>query len=320
MELNARTLVIGGSGVVGTGIVDALTSARMPVDVLDLSPPASNHAPARAEVGVIVGDIKRADMLERVAGYGNVVVGFGRLGRGLTEQPADGWLLNLDATLRVIEAARTGGCRRFVFLSSAMVYDRGGPTGQLSGSIAEDAPLRGRCIYTHSKLAIEHALACAVAAGLAPTLILRPFTVFGPGPLRGEAGHLVGRWLELARAGEPLTVQGDGSQTIDLVPSSVLGAACVRFMDEDDPPPLRILNGTCGQPLTIRGLAELFDAQFPGLGIRTMPVPANTVPPSQTWGDATALQRYLGPDKPLPDPIESMRAFLRDASMASRDR
>ena len=311
MEFSTRTLVIGGHGVVGTGIVDGFLAARMPVDVLDLSHSAGIDDPARANVGFIAGDIRNADVLAQVGKYGQIVVAFGRLGRGLTEQPADGWLLNVDATLQVIAAARTGRCRRFVFLSSAMVYDRGGPTGQMAGSITEDAPLRGRCIYSHSKLAIEHALACAVAAGLAPTLILRPFTVFGPGPMRGEAGHLVGRWLELARAGEPLTVQGDGSQTVDLVPSSVLGAACVRFVSEQDPPPLRVLNGTCGQPMAIRRLAELFQARFPGLGVVSTPVPANTVPPSQTWGDPTALQRYLG--TALPDPIESMHAFLANA-------
>lgn len=314
MELSTKTLVIGGRGVVGTSIVDALVAARMPVDVLDLSASASS---AGAEVGAIEGDVRDADVLGQVAEYGQLVVAFGRLGRGLAEQPADGWQLNLDATLRVIAAARTGRCRRFVFFSSAMIYDRGGPTGQLSGPITEDAPLRGRCIYTHSKLAVEHALACAVAAGLAPTLILRPFTVFGPGPLRGDAGHLVGRWLELARAGKPLTVQGDGSQTVDLVPSSVLGAACMRFVSEREPPPLRVLNGTCGRPMTIHGLAELFGAQFPGLGIESTPVPASTVPPSQTWGDPTALQRYLGAGLPLPDPTESMRAFLRDATLSS---
>jgi UDP-glucose 4-epimerase len=308
MDFSGRTLVIGGHGAVGTGIVDTLLAAQMPVDVLDLSPSSIE----RAGVGFIEGDIRDADVLGRVGGYGKIVVSFGRLGRGLAEQPADGWLLNLDATMRVIAAARTGHCRRFVFLSSAMVYDRGGSTGQLSGSIAEDAPLRGRCLYTHSKLAIEHALACAVAAGLAPTLILRPFTVFGRGPLRGEAGHLVGRWLELARAGQALTVQGDGSQTVDLVPSSVLGAACVRFLSEQDPPPLRVLNGTCGRPMTIRSLADLFAVHFPGLGIESMPIPASTVPPSQTWGDPTALRRYLGAD--LPDPIESMHAFLGDHS------
>lgn len=308
----SRTVVIGGSGVVGTGIVSALVEAGMEVDVLDLTPPDC----ADPRVGFIEGDVRDPSLASRIAEHETIVVAFGRLARGLSEQPADAWQLNVEATLRLLAATRGGGrCRRFVFVSSAMVYDRGGPTGQLSGSICEDAPVRGRCIYSHSKLAVEHAIACAVAAGHAPTLVLRPFTVFGPGPMRGAAGHLVGRWLELARAGAALTIHGDGSQTVDLVPSSVLGAACLRFVGEAEPPPLRVLNGTCGRPLAIRALAELFCERFPGLGVEFTPMPAGTVPPSQTWGDATALSHYLGPASALPDPSAAMRVFLQQVEL-----
>lgn len=296
------TIVLGGSGVAGTGIVAALLDADVDVDVIDLQPPSRSHPRLR----FIEADLRDDATIEGIADYEHVVVAFGLLARGLSEQPDAALRFNLDLTLRVAQAARRGACRRFVFLSSAMVYDR----THASGALSEDAAVRGRCLYTHSKLAVEHTLHCAVAAGLPPTLILRPFTIFGPGPLRGAAGHLIGRWLELAAAGEALTIYGDGTQTVDLVPSAVLGAACVRLLEESEPPPLRVLNGTCGQPLSIGALADLFRASLPGVRVCSVEAPQSSTPSSQTWGDGCALQAYLA--TPLPDPARSISAFLRE--------
>lgn len=290
--------MLGGSGVAGTGIVEALIAGGESVDVIDL------RAPEVGEARFIEADLRDPSTIERVAGYERVVVAFGLLARGLGERPRAAYEFNLDVSLGVIAAARRGRCRRLVFLSSAMVYDR----SRNAGAMAEDAPLLGRCLYTHSKLAVEHALACAVAAELAPTLVLRPFTVFGPGPLRGSAGHLVGRWLELVRAGEALTVHGDGEQTVDLVPSSVLGAACVRFFAEASPPPLRVLNGTCGRPMTIGSLAAEFCQRFPAATVCSVPAPPTATPASRTWGDGRALEAFLA--AALPDPSVAIRAFL----------
>jgi nucleoside-diphosphate-sugar epimerase len=300
MQSQARTAVLGGSGVAGTGIVGALVEAGEHVDVFDLRPPMLSDPRVR----FIEADLRDPAVIGRIAAYEHVVVAFGLLARGLAEQPAAAFEFNFDVSLQVLAAARRGRCRRFVFLSSAMVYDRVRGVGALD----EAAPVVGSCLYTHSKLALEHALCCAVAAGLAPTLVLRPFTLFGPGPLRGEAGHLVGRWLELVGSGEALTMHGDGEQTVDLVPSSVLGAACVRFFAESDPPPLRVLNGTCGQPMTIRALAEHFCRRFPAATVRSVPAPPLATAASRTWGDPRALQDYLG--APLPDPSVAMRAVL----------
>jgi nucleoside-diphosphate-sugar epimerase len=300
-DQHARTVVVGGSGVVGTGIVAALIEAGEDVDVIDLRPPVLSEPRIR----FIEADLREPGVIERIAAYEHVVVAFGLLARGLADQPTAAYDFNLDASMRVIAAVRGGPCRRFVFLSSAMVYDR----GRSEGALDERTPVLGSCLYTHSKLAVEHALACAVAADLAPTLVLRPFTVFGPGPLRGDAGHLIGRWLELVGSGEALTMHGDGEQTVDLVPSAVLGAACVRFFAESSPPPLRVLNGTSGRPTTIRALAEEFCRRFPTATVRSVPPPPGTTT-SRTWGDGRALQSFLG--APLPDPQVAIRAFLDD--------
>lgn len=295
-----NTVVLGGSGVAGTGIVGSLLEAGTHVDVIDLQPPTHSHP----NLGFIEADLREPAVVGRVAEYEQVVVAFGLLARGLGQRPRAAYEFNLNTTLSVVEAARRGHCRRFVFLSSAMVYDR----GRASGPLAEEAAVVGRCGYTHSKLAVEHALRCAVEADMAPTLVLRPFTIFGPGPLRGDAGHLVGRWLELVRAGEALTVHGDGTQTVDLVPSSVLGDTCARFFTQDDAPALQVLNGTCGRPTTIRALAQQFCRHFPGATVRTIAAPPTATPSAQVWGDGSALEAFLG--APLPEPSIAVDTFL----------
>src|SRR5690606_23587728 len=110
----SRTVVIGGSGVVGTGIVSALVDGGVEVDVLDLAPPDR----ADPRVGFIEGDVRDPTLVSRIAEHETIVVAFGRLARGLSEQPADAWQLNVEATLRLLAATRGGRCRRFVFVSS----------------------------------------------------------------------------------------------------------------------------------------------------------------------------------------------------------
>lgn len=83
---------------------------------------------------------------------------------------------HLLGTTVVLEACRAAGVRRFVHVSSAEVY--GATT---AAAVAETHPLRPRSPYGVAKVGGE-----AMVAALAPTMgleavVLRPFSVYGPG-------------------------------------------------------------------------------------------------------------------------------------------
>jgi len=121
--------------------------------------------------------------------------------------------VNYGGTLHVLEYARAMGVAKVVFASSAAVY---GDVSVLP--VGEDAPTRPVSPYGIDKLASELALDYYAAVHGVPTTALRFFNVYGPrqDPSSPYSG-VISIFADRARAGRPLTIFGDGSQTRDFV-------------------------------------------------------------------------------------------------------
>jgi nucleoside-diphosphate-sugar epimerase len=111
---------------------------------------------------------------------------------------------NLTGTQRLLEAARgLPGLQRFVYASTSSVYGR-------YGSGDESLPLRPISPYGVTKLAAENLCrAHADECGL-PLVVLRYFSVYGPGQ-RPDMGYH--RFIEGLLTGQPILVHGDGLQS-----------------------------------------------------------------------------------------------------------
>jgi UDP-glucose 4-epimerase len=121
--------------------------------------------------------------------------------------------INYGGTLHVLEYARAHGVQKVVFASSAAVYgDRSPPP------VGEDAPCQPVSPYGIDKYASELALDYYANVHGVPTTVLRFFNVFGPrqDPSSPYSG-VISIFTDRARAGVPLTIFGDGSQTRDFV-------------------------------------------------------------------------------------------------------
>lgn len=160
----------------------------------------------------IVGDVPDGGALERamadvdVVFHQAAVVDVGRT----VEHPRETNATNLDGTLAVLDRAREEDAR-VVLASSAAVY---GSADELP--IAETAPFEPRSPYAVQKSAAdEYARRYADLYEL-PTVALRYFNVFGP-DRRGPYSGVISTFLSQARAGDPITVNGDGEQTRDFV-------------------------------------------------------------------------------------------------------
>lgn len=159
---------------------------------------------------------------------------------------------NVEGTRRLVLAARRAGAGRFILLSSQAVY--GTRRAPLWG---EGLPPRPETAYATSKWMSELA-ASEPIAGEMETLVLRAGRAYGLGPgMRwSELPHL---FAERAVAGEPLMIDGDGSQRMDLVHVSDLARAVECGLGAALPPGRTVVNVGGGHPVSLLELARLYD-------------------------------------------------------------
>ncbi|WP_276272945.1 NAD-dependent epimerase/dehydratase family protein [Haloarcula litorea] len=206
-----QILITGGAGFVGSHLAAALVPHN-DVRVLD-DFSAGDRSNLPDGVTVVEGDVREAaTVAEAVEGVDLVFHEAAMVSVPQSvEQPVDCHELNGSATLTLLDSARRADAR-VVLASSAAVY--GDPD---SVPVDEDAPPDPQSPYGFEKrLNEQYARFYDETYGL-PTVPLRYFNVYGPRGLGGEYAGVIAVFLRQCRAGEPLTVEGDGEQTRDFV-------------------------------------------------------------------------------------------------------
>lgn len=120
----SRVLVTGGSGFLGSHIVDELAARGHEVTVFDRGP-SPHLSPSQK---LIVGDITNAaQVAEAVAGC-DFVYHLAALAdlNAAKSRPIDTVQINIGGTLNVLEACRLHGVQRLMFASTVYVYSREG--------------------------------------------------------------------------------------------------------------------------------------------------------------------------------------------------
>lgn len=188
-----RVLVTGAAGFIGRAI-----GARLRADGDDVVGVDRAADPA---AGVHAGDtLAPGAWREHLAGCDAVVHCAAVVSNAvdLHEQ----WRINVVGTRRVLEAARDAGVPRFVHLSSVRAFgDTGFPDG-----VTEEHPVRpDGNPYVDTKIASEHVVLQAHAAGEIAATVIRPGDVYGPGSeawvVKPLAAIRSGQFLLPARGG-----------------------------------------------------------------------------------------------------------------------
>jgi UDP-glucose 4-epimerase len=119
----AKVLVTGGSGFLGSHLVDGLIARGHAVTVLDRV--RGVHLPDAAVFAQ--GDLTEPDTLGVVAGHDAVyhLGGFADL-NAARSRPADTVRANILGTINLLEAMRHANVQRFLFASTVYVYSREG--------------------------------------------------------------------------------------------------------------------------------------------------------------------------------------------------
>jgi nucleoside-diphosphate-sugar epimerase len=211
--LNA--LITGGAGFIGSNLASRLLADGHHIAVLDnLSSGYQCNLDTLPGVEFMRGDI-RDERSVRLATAGREVVfhlaaSVGNK-RSIDDPVADADT-NVIGTLRLLEAARHAGVRKFVTSSSAGIF------GELNTlPIREDHPVEPDSPYGASKLCAEkETLAFGKLYGI-ETVCLRYFNVYGPHQRFDAYGNVIPIFVFQALRNEALTIFGDGDQTRDLV-------------------------------------------------------------------------------------------------------
>ena len=114
---------------------------------------------------------------------------------------------NIEATQKLLEAAKNSRIKKFIYASSSSVY---GFCPELP--MSETSSLYPFSPYGVSKLAAEHLCFLYFKNYNVPTVSLRFFTVYGPGQRPDMAFHI---FFKAIAEDKQITVYGDGKQTRD---------------------------------------------------------------------------------------------------------
>jgi UDP-glucose 4-epimerase len=205
-----RVLVTGGSGFIGSHVVDRLRAHGHEPVIFDLTP---SRYHSRDAVANIVGDLTDRDVTRRATRGCDAIIHLAAVAdvSDVVADPTRADRVNVHGTQMILEAARREEIPRVVYASTIWVYGNAPAHGELD----EDAPLAlpGH-LYTATKLAGE--MYCRSYNELygAEHTILRFGIPFGP---RSRAAAVVAAFVARAQRGEALTIAGDGRQTRQFV-------------------------------------------------------------------------------------------------------
>ena len=134
---------------------------------------------------------------------------------------------NIEATQRLLEAAKDLPIKKFIFASSSSVY---GYSPELP--MSETSLLFPYSPYGVTKLAAENLCFLYHKNYNVPTVSLRFFTVYGPGQRPDMAFH---KFLKCVIDDKPLPVFGDGNQTRDFTYVDDIIDANIACIDQGKP-------------------------------------------------------------------------------------
>ena len=214
--IDARVLITGGAGFIGSHVCEALLASGKRVRVLDdfstglrANLPSAN---ARMEIheGSVCSDADVARAVEGCDGIVHLAALTSVAGSFLDR--AHYFAVNVDGTQRVANAARSAGVHRLLFASSAAIYgDRPGPHSE-STHPAPTSP------YAETKSEGERCMRELCASSACDTLSFRFFNVYGPRQAaEGSYSAAVPRFIARLRRKHSVQIFGDGTQTRDFV-------------------------------------------------------------------------------------------------------
>jgi UDP-glucose 4-epimerase len=209
-----RALVTGGAGFIGSNLVDRLISDGHDVTVIDNeSSDANEQFYWNSAAKNYKYDINDYTMVRRLYEGVDTVFHLAAEARiqPCIEDPLKAVEANMLGTASVLQCARACEVKRVIYSSTSAAYGL-----KNHSPLVETMP--NDCLNPYSVSKVGGEELCKMYSKLygLETIIFRYFNVYGERqPVRGQYAPVIGIFMRQRKAGEPMTIVGDGEQRRD---------------------------------------------------------------------------------------------------------
>jgi UDP-glucose 4-epimerase len=250
-----KALVTGGSGFIGSHLVDKLIDQGYEVLVIDNESADSERFYRNEKAQYAKQDISNYQLTNTFyAGVDYVfhLAAESKIGPAI-ENPIAAAQKNVVGTCTVLQCAREWGVKKVIYSSTSSGY------GNNPHPNVESQP--DDCLNPYSVTKVAGEKLCKMYTDLydLKTITFRYFNVYGDrAPQRGQYAPVIGIFNRQRTAGEPLTIVGDGEQRRDFIHVSDVVRANIlaATMDVDDKSYGRVYNVGTGKNYSVNQIAD----------------------------------------------------------------
>jgi len=306
-----RALVTGGSGFIGSHVVDKLRDRGVLVRVFDMVLPTFRtdiefYHGSLLDLEALRMSLTGVDVIYHLAAVADV--------KDVHDDPYYAESINVRGTLNVLEAARRGKKPRVIYGSTTWVYSDAAAT-----QVDESTPLHAPShFYTATKISSEYYCQSYSRLYGVPITILRYGIPYGP---RARDGAVIPVFVQKALRGEPLTVAGDGSQfrkfvyVEDLAEGNVLALKPIAAN--------KIYNLDGNERVTIRQIADTVARLIGNVAIERVPARAGDFSGKEVSSERARLELGWCPKTDFTEGVrryvEWYREQLNEASLRAAE-
>jgi len=263
-----RAIVTGGAGFIGSHVVDRLINDGFKVIVIDNeSAECNNEFYYNDKAEYYKYDIEDYDLIEPLFKGIDYVFHLAAESRiqPTLDRPVKACMTNIIGTCNILEASRRNDIKRVMYSSTSSAYG-------LKNKIPLKETMGRDCLnpYSVTKAGAEDLCKMYYTLYGLETVIFRYFNVYGERqPLKGQYAPVVGLFLEMKKAGKPMTVVGDGLQTRDYTYVKDVVEANILAMNSNNKKILaEIFNVGTGTNHSVLDLVDMIEGEHIHLPVR----------------------------------------------------
>jgi nucleoside-diphosphate-sugar epimerase len=278
MQTKGKVLVTGGTGFIGTELVEQLHVRGYEVTILDRKdkPIGLDH------VKYIQGELSNPARCVMACGNQDYVIHLAAKAR-IPESfinPDEYFDSNVTGTRNILTAASAVGVRKFIYAGSSSVYGNNTPPNKPNH---KPDPLN---YYAMSKLFGEHLCKQYKIMFNLNYNILRFFTVYSENQ---PTSLLFGKFAQMVKEGKPVTIHGDGEFKRDFIHVSDVASACIASMES------KVKNDTfnvgTGTSISVNDVVDILKKYAPDLEAINVDKPRGYAP--ETLADISKTKNLL---------------------------
>lgn len=246
-----RILVTGGAGFIGSHVVDAYVAAGHEVGILD-NFSTGNEANLNREAEVHRVDLRDRDAVEKaVASFRPEIVNHHAAQSEVPKSVADPGLdahINIVGGLNLLKASVDHKVKKVIFISTG-----GALYGEPDVVPADEShPVRPLSPYGTSKFCFEQYLGTFKRTFGLEFTVLRYANIYGPRQdFYAEEGRVVAIFASRMLERKPVTVDGDGEQSRDMLHVGDAATANLAALERGDGETFHI---STGEPVSVNDL------------------------------------------------------------------